>query len=193
MLIELFNLLTERQLHRIRFQKASNLLLAEKELVFDERLHVSVAVDYSLEKLTKVSALATLAFHVESLRAGEYALLLMVNGHVVVARWQIVLNGHEFINPVSDVHNFLCRVDHIIVTTSSRVDLEISPDHGLLVEQASQNLLHELIFHVKDFANDVNLVAILALVTQSRHLLFERALLITPDLLRLYRQVANSH
>lgn len=67
MAVELFDLLAQGQLHRVRLEEASDFFFAEEELVLDQRLHVCMAVDDGIKQLGKVcSILVTLVIRIKA-------------------------------------------------------------------------------------------------------------------------------
>ena len=72
-----------------------------------------------------------------------------------------------------------------IAITRAGADSEISPDASLLVEQSSKDLLHKLVFDVKNLSDCEHLVAVLARITQLGDLLLESIRLDFPALKRL--------
>lgn len=158
----LFDLLTKRLLHRVSIEEALDFLATEQEFVLDQCLHVDVAFNNSFEELGKVSALATATFLIQRTMACEGTALLRVDRSIIVARGQILLACKEVVDSIPDIYDLLRCVNLVGVATSSRVDLQISPDNCLFIKQSCQNLLHNLVLHVHDLAENKDLISIFA-------------------------------
>ena len=144
-----------------------------------------ITVDHGLNELSEVRALAATSLLVEGSMLSEGTTFLWIDGYVVVARGQVLLRGEVVVDSVSHVDDLLRCVNFICVATGSRVNLQICPDDSLLVEKRCQDLLHELVLHVHQLAEDEDLVSILASVCKLSHLAFDFILQILPDLLHV--------
>ena len=180
--IELLHLFSECRLDRIRINEALDLLLREQELVLDQSLHVRIALDDRFEQLREISPLRLLTFGLVLSRGRVDTWLISRNLLEVVPRWEIAWRvGQELINLLLYLHYLRRGINNIaVVATSAWINLQICPNDSLFVEEAGQDLLQELVFHVEDFRDNLNLVTAFALLTQIGHLLLHELLLQVP-------------
>ena len=121
--VKLLNLLAKSALYRVCIEEALDFLFTEQEFVFDQRLHINIALDDSLEKLSKIGALRFLPFDFRSgigVNTGSFG----VDRLVLVTRGKVSASGQQLINLVLDLDDLRSGVDHItIIGTGTRVDL----------------------------------------------------------------------
>ena len=86
------------------------------------------------------------------------------------------------VDTVAHLDDLLCAIDHVVVPTGSRVDLEVGPNDGLLEKQACKDLLHDFVLHIEDLGKSEELITVLSLVSELRHLLLESTRLNVPRL-----------
>ena len=93
-------------------------------------------------------------------------------------------------NFIFDLHHLGFDVDLIVVAALPWVDLQVGPDHSLLVKQGWENLRDEIVLEVQNLANRFDLLAAsLALFAQLRDFLLDMVLLCVPAFLILWYRV----